>query len=138
MPSCCRRSRCWCSWRSWRSNRITRCSRARHSLPARRSPRAITGGNQPNMPIPEAAVVRPKPELGQLAERRPAVAALMDWGSLLKPRVVSLVVFTGAVGVLLAPGPSDTAAASIAVLCIALGAGAAGALNMWYDRDIDA
>src|SRR5206468_8085169 len=51
---------------------------------------------------------------------------------------VSLVVFTGAVGVLLAPSPSDPAAASIAVLCIALGAGAAGALNMWYDRDIDA
>jgi heme o synthase len=83
--------------------------------------------------------VRPKPELGPLAAgRRPAVAALMDWGSLLKPRVVSLVVFTGAVGVLLAPGPSDPAAAITAVLCIALGAGAAGALNMWYDRDIDA
>src|SRR4051794_2131067 len=91
------------------------------------------------MPTPEAAVVRPKPKLAPLgAPRRPAVTALLDWGSLLKPRVVSLVVFTGVVGVLLAPGRSDPAVAATAILCIALGAGAAGALNMWYDRDIDA
>jgi len=61
-----------------------------------------------------------------------------DWLLLLKPRVVSLVVFTGAVGLLLAPGRMPPALAFTAVLCIALGAGAAGALNMWWERDIDA
>lgn len=61
-----------------------------------------------------------------------------DWLVLLKPRVVSLVVFTGAVGLLLAPGQLPPALAFTAVLCIALGAGAAGALNMWWEHDIDA
>ena len=58
--------------------------------------------------------------------------------TLLKPRVVSLVVFTGAAGLVIAPGPDPTMlVALIAVLCIAVAAGAAGAINMWYDRDID-
>jgi protoheme IX farnesyltransferase len=61
-----------------------------------------------------------------------------DWLVLLKPRVVSLVVLTGVVGLIVAPGPIQPALAIAAVLCIALGAGAAGAINMWYDRDIDA
>jgi protoheme IX farnesyltransferase len=93
------------------------------------------------MPIPEAAVVRPETERDppSLAPgRKPAAASLSDWVSLLKPRVISLVVFTGAVGVVLAPGPVDPAVALAAILCIASGAGAAGVLNMWYDRDIDA
>ncbi len=61
-----------------------------------------------------------------------------DWIALLKPRVVSLVVFTGAIGLLIAPGHINPLMAAIAIFCIALGAGAAGAINMWYDRDIDA
>src|SRR6201981_4108222 len=55
-----------------------------------------------------------------------------------KPRVMSLVVFTGLVGLVLAPGHLHPLLAIVAVLCIAIGAGAAGAINMWYDRDIDA
>jgi len=51
---------------------------------------------------------------------------------------MSLAVFTALVGFVLAPGHPDPLAASIAMLCIAVGAGAAGALNMWYDADIDA
>lgn len=62
---------------------------------------------------------------------------LRDYAILLKPRVMSLVVFTAMVGLVLAPGEPTLVVAIIAVLCIALGAGAAGAINMWYDRDID-
>jgi protoheme IX farnesyltransferase len=65
-------------------------------------------------------------------------AAVEDYVALLKPRVMSLVVFTGFVGLYLAPGHLNPVLAAIAVLAIAVGAGAAGAINMWYDRDIDA
>ncbi len=61
-----------------------------------------------------------------------------DWLALLKPRVMTLVVFTGWIGMLLAPGNLHPVLGFTAVLCIAIGAGAAGAINMWYDRDIDA
>jgi len=61
-----------------------------------------------------------------------------DFVSLLKPRVMSLVIFTAFVGQILAPGSLNPILAFIATLCIAVGAGAAGALNMWYDADIDA
>lgn len=61
-----------------------------------------------------------------------------DYAVLLKPRVMSLVVFTALVGMALAPGHLAPATAVIALACIALGAGASGAINMWYDRDIDA
>jgi protoheme IX farnesyltransferase len=61
-----------------------------------------------------------------------------DFIALLKPRVMSLVVFTGMVGLFLAPGTLHPVLAFTAILCIAIGAGAAGAINMWYDRDIDA
>ncbi len=60
-----------------------------------------------------------------------------DWFALLKPRVISLVVFTGAAGLVIAPGHINILVGFIAVLCIAVAAGAAGAINMWYDRDID-
>ena len=63
---------------------------------------------------------------------------LRDYVALLKPRVMSLVVFTGFVGLWLAPGHLHPVLAGVAVLCIAVAAGAAGAINMWYDRDIDA
>jgi protoheme IX farnesyltransferase len=61
-----------------------------------------------------------------------------DWLLLLKPRVMALVVYTGLIGLLVAPQPMHPVLAAIAVLCIALAAGASGAINMWYDRDIDA
>jgi heme o synthase len=64
--------------------------------------------------------------------------AVGDYVALLKPRVMSLVVFTGFVGLYLAPGHLHPALAAIAMLCIAVAAGASGAINMWYDRDIDA
>jgi protoheme IX farnesyltransferase len=60
-----------------------------------------------------------------------------DYFALLKPRVMSLVVFTALVGLLLAPGGVNPVIGFVAVLCIAVGAGASGALNMWYDADID-
>ena len=61
-----------------------------------------------------------------------------DWLLLLKPRVVSLVVFTGWIGLFLAPGHLNPVLAFTAILCIAVAAGASGALNMWYERDLDA
>ena len=69
-----------------------------------------------------------------------AESSVGDFFALLKPRVMSLVVFSGFAGMWVAPGLSDLnpLLAAIAMLCLALGAGAAGAANMWYDRDIDA
>ena len=61
-----------------------------------------------------------------------------DYLALLKPRVMSLVVLTGLVGLYLAPGTIHPVIAALAAICIAVGAGASGAINMWYDRDIDA
>ncbi len=65
-------------------------------------------------------------------------ARVEDYLALLKPRVMSLVVFTAFIGLLLAPGGINPVLGAIAILCIALGAGGSGALNMWYDSDIDA
>ncbi len=65
-------------------------------------------------------------------------ARVADYMALLKPRVMSLVVFTGFAGLIAAPGTIHPLLGAVAVLCIAVGAGAAGAINMWYDRDIDA
>jgi protoheme IX farnesyltransferase len=85
--------------------------------------------------------------VSDLSDTAPAVALPLTGGStglvgdyveILKPRVMSLVVFTGFVGLVLAPGHLHPVLAAVAVLCIAVGAGAAGAINMWYDRDIDA
>ncbi len=64
--------------------------------------------------------------------------SLEDYLALLKPRVMSLVVFSGVVGLVAAPGHVHPWLGFIAILCIAIGAGASGALNMWYDADIDA
>ena len=64
-------------------------------------------------------------------------ARVADYLQLLKPRVMSLVVFTGFVGLHLAPGHMHPVLAAIAILAIAVGAGAAAAINMWYERDID-
>jgi len=65
-------------------------------------------------------------------------ASVADYFALLKPRVMSLVVFTALAGVMVAPGHVHPVLGFAALLCIAIGAGAAGALNMWYDTDIDA
>src|SRR5438105_6849126 len=67
-----------------------------------------------------------------------AGARVGDFIALLKPRVMSLVVFSGFAGLFVAPGHIHPVIAAVAVLCIAVGAGASGAINMWYDRDIDA
>jgi heme o synthase len=61
-----------------------------------------------------------------------------DYIALLKPRVMSLVVFTGLVGLWLAPGEVHPVIGFVAILCIAIAAGASGSINMWYDADIDA
>ncbi len=63
---------------------------------------------------------------------------LRDWITLLKPRVLSLVVFTGLIGMVVAPGHLNPVLAFAAILSITVAAGAAGAINMWFDRDIDA
>lgn len=71
-----------------------------------------------------------------VARERPASAS--DYLALLKPRVMSLVVFTALVGYVAAPGPGDLVLGFAAILAIAVAAGASGALNMWFDADIDA
>src|SRR5919205_2199512 len=68
----------------------------------------------------------------------PSMADVGDYVALLKPRVMSLVIFTALVGLVVAPGHVHPVIGFTAILCIAVGAGAAGALNMWYDADIDA
>ena len=81
-----------------------------------------------------SASVQPKPIdlAGELN-----FATVADYVALLKPRVMSLVLFTGIAGLVLAPGTIHIATALTALLAIAVGAGASGALNMAYDADID-
>ncbi len=72
-----------------------------------------------------------------LTRAEPSIASVGDYIALMKPRVMSLVVFTALVGLVVAPGHIHPVIGFTALLCIAVGAGAAGALNMWYDADID-
>jgi heme o synthase len=72
-----------------------------------------------------------------IARVEPSIAGVGDYIELMKPRVMSLVVFTALVGMLVAPGHVNPVLGLTALICIAVGAGAAGALNMWYDADID-
>jgi heme o synthase len=74
----------------------------------------------------------------QLAARSRITTRLPDFIALMKPRVMLLAVFTALVGLMIAPRQLDPLLASVAILAIAAGAGAAGVLNMWYDADIDA
>jgi protoheme IX farnesyltransferase len=67
-----------------------------------------------------------------------ATGGVRDYFELLKPRVMSLVVFSGFAGMIVAPGHLHPGLALTAILCIAVAAGASGAINMWYERDIDA
>ncbi|WP_117190729.1 heme o synthase [Rhizobium terrae] len=76
--------------------------------------------------------------LGSDGGVRLSEANARDFFELLKPRVMSLVVFTAFAGLMLAPGHINPVLGVISILCIAVGAGASGALNMWYDADIDA
>src|SRR5690349_873430 len=75
---------------------------------------------------------------GSIADVQPSIAGAGDYLSLMKPRVMSLVLFTALVGLAVAPAYIHPVIGFTALLCIAVGAGAAGALNMWYDADIDA
>jgi len=65
-------------------------------------------------------------------------SSVRDYVALLKPRVMTLVVFCGAMGIYLAPGYLHPLLQVVTILCIALATGASGAINMWYERDIDA
>ncbi len=68
----------------------------------------------------------------------PSIAGVGDYLALMKPRVMSLVVFTALVGLMIAPAHIHPVIGFTALLCIAVGAGASGVLNMWYEADIDA
>lgn len=74
-------------------------------------------------------------EIGRIG---PAESSVGDFVQLMKPRVMSLVVFSALTGMVVAPGSIHPVLAIIALLAITIGAGASGALNMWYDADIDA
>lgn len=80
--------------------------------------------------FPQSAAARARIE--------PSAAGVEDYIALMKPRVMSLVVFTALVGLTAGPGALHPVIGFVSLLCIAIGAGAAGALNMWYDADIDA
>jgi len=69
---------------------------------------------------------------------QPSIARARDYLALLKPRVMALVVFTALVGLVLAPEKLNPSLALLAILCIAVGGGASGALNMWYEAELDA
>jgi protoheme IX farnesyltransferase len=77
-------------------------------------------------------------QIDRLILLRRSYANIGDYVALTKPRVMSLVVFTALVGLMVAPGDIDPFGDAVALLCIAAGAGSAGALNMWYDADLDA
>lgn len=83
-----------------------------------------------------ATTASPEPQTDTIESESP----IGDYFSLLKPKVMSLVIFTGFAGMWIAPGLNTTHPflAAVAMLCLAVGAGAAGAINMWFDRDIDA
>ncbi|MFT0890813.1 heme o synthase [Pseudochelatococcus sp. G4_1912] len=89
--------------------------------------------------VTDAWAEREQPAVTPSGER-PLVSTgeVRDFVSLLKPRVMSLVVFTALVGMMVAPGTINPVVGAIALLAIAVGAGASGCLNMWWDADIDA
>ncbi len=86
----------------------------------------------------QAAAVLPLADPTAVASREGAPSGWRDYLALGKPRVMSLVVFTGLAGLVCADRPMNPALGGVAVLCIAVGAAAAGALNMAFDEDIDA
>jgi protoheme IX farnesyltransferase len=88
--------------------------------------------------VTDISAVDQSPQPGSLALHVVSEAGVGDYLALMKPRVMSLVVFTALVGLVLAPGHMHPVIGFTALLCIAVGAGAAGALNMWFDADVDA
>ena len=89
--------------------------------------------------MPKIAVMTPETAQAEAtAPEHGGVARWQDFFQLLKPRVMSLVVFTGLTGLVCAETPLHPFLAAVAILCIAVGAGASAALNMWFDSDIDA
>src|ERR1043165_5476528 len=116
------------SGRCRRRRRSTSSTRCRASSDAR-----ITQATRMSLISEGADLSKPLPGLAE-----PSLAGVEDYLALLKPRVMSLVVFTALVGLLVAPGHVHPVIGFTALLCIAIGAGASGALNMWYDADIDA
>jgi len=90
------------------------------------------------MSLMSPGVGLPSHAVADSARLEPSLAGVDDFIALMKPRVMSLVVFTAFVGLLVAPGHLHPVLGAGALICIAVGAGAAGALNMWYDADIDA
>ncbi len=82
--------------------------------------------------------IRPLAKLEMNTSQKRSNSSVMDYIMLMKPRVMALVVFTSFSGLWLASGVIHPFIASIAMLCITLGAGSSAAINMWYDRDIDA
>src|SRR6266508_4650605 len=83
-------------------------------------------------------VSRPLRPEASFALAQPSLADVGDYVALMEPRVMSLMVFTAFVGLMIAPVHVHPVIGLVALLCIAVGAGAAGALNMWYDADVDA
>ena len=79
----------------------------------------------------------PKAASLEAADGAGSPALWTDYLMLMKPRVMSLVVFTALTGLVCAGKPMNPVLAAVAVLCIAIGAGASGAFNMWFDSDID-
>ena len=85
-----------------------------------------------------AGATYPAADAGCAQRCEPSIATAGDYLALMKPRVMSLVVFTALVGMVIAPVHIHPVIGLTALVCISVGAGAAGALNMWYDADIDA
>ena len=75
--------------------------------------------------------------LNNTSEFRKEDSSVEDYISLLKPRVMVLAIFSSICGLILAPGNIHPFLSFVAIICISMGAGASGAINMWYDRDID-
>ena len=98
--------------------------------------------DRPTMSMQSNTTRLPSPliaaEAGASVHAGPSLATPRDYFELLKPRVMSLVVFTALVGMVAAPGHVNAIIAVAALVFIAIGAGAAGALNMWYEAEIDA
>jgi protoheme IX farnesyltransferase len=86
----------------------------------------------------EIATERPAYPVNGMAHATGGQGSVGDYWALMKPRVMSLVIFTAFVGLMVAPGSIHPVLGAVAILSIAVGAGASGALNMWYDADIDA
>src|SRR5262245_14926790 len=118
-------------------------ARRRWNGPCRRRRRSTSstccrGSSEPLMSLAtEGANLTASGPAG-IAAPEPSMADVGDYLALLKPRVMSLVIFTALVGLIVAPGHLHPVIGFTAILCIAIGAGASTALNMWYDADIDA